>query len=231
LDAEGLEDLLRREYETFGVNHREIGEAVLEYWNFPDEIIACQPFWGERPQEESAPSLAGLCEVARSCSHSLLNREAEFQGLYEQVRSYLRLGPEEMNQILLRTLEQVQHVADALNVEVKKQKDLIHIMEKANRALTLLLERVSASKRTSDLVSLPSFDTLDEENATVTHALQAVAHEIRNPLVAVGGFARKLAESLDPVSEEGKYAQIILNEARRLENALLEMTLGNSLAL
>jgi nitrogen-specific signal transduction histidine kinase len=50
-----------------------------------------------------------------------------------------------------------------------------------------------------------------------------VAHEIRNPLVAVAGFARKLSTTLDPESKGGKYAQIILQEAQRLEEALNQM--------
>jgi nitrogen-specific signal transduction histidine kinase len=57
----------------------------------------------------------------------------------------------------------------------------------------------------------------------VSHTLQAVAHEIRNPLIAVAGFARRLSTTLDPESKGGKYAQIILQEAQRLEEALSQM--------
>jgi len=58
----------------------------------------------------------------------------------------------------------------------------------------------------------------------VTYTLQAVAHEIRNPLMSVGGFARKLSASLDPSSETGRYVNIILEEVARLEKTLSEMT-------
>jgi hypothetical protein len=43
--------------------------------------------------------------------------------------------------------------------------------------------------------------------------------------MAVDGFAKKLASALAPPSEGGKYAQVILEEALRLEKALYEMTL------
>lgn len=43
-----------------------------------------------------------------------------------------------------------------------------------------------------------------------------VAHEIRNPLVSIGGFARRLQEKCPEIPEGG----IILNESRRLERIL-----------
>jgi hypothetical protein len=42
--------------------------------------------------------------------------------------------------------------------------------------------------------------------------------------MAVGGFARKLAESLDPTSKNGRYVQVVLEEAKRLEKVLSGMT-------
>ncbi|MBD3367013.1 MAG: PAS domain-containing protein [Candidatus Eisenbacteria bacterium] len=47
-----------------------------------------------------------------------------------------------------------------------------------------------------------------------------VAHEIRNPLIAVGGFARQLHEKLDEDDPRREYSQIILEEVTRLEQIL-----------
>jgi signal transduction histidine kinase len=44
-----------------------------------------------------------------------------------------------------------------------------------------------------------------------------VVHEIRNPLVAIGGFARRLSNRLAGREPEGQYAQIIAREVERLE--------------
>ncbi len=46
------------------------------------------------------------------------------------------------------------------------------------------------------------------------------AHELRNPLVTVGGFAHRLQESLQKNDKNHKFAQIIVEEVSRLEQIL-----------
>jgi len=50
-----------------------------------------------------------------------------------------------------------------------------------------------------------------------------VAHEIRNPLTAVGGFARRLMKMLGVGSREKYYADIIVAEVSRLEKILRDV--------
>ncbi len=58
---------------------------------------------------------------------------------------------------------------------------------------------------------------LYDENVRILGAISAeLAHEIRNPLMAVGGFARRLKQKFPDLME----GDIILRESRRLENLL-----------
>ena len=63
-------------------------------------------------------------------------------------------------------------------------------------------------------------DKSQEKLATVGEMSASIAHELKNPLVSVGGFARRLTRSLEPGSPGQKYAEIIQQETERLEKML-----------
>lgn len=61
----------------------------------------------------------------------------------------------------------------------------------------------------------------------------SVAHELKNPLVSIGGFARRLDRSLTLEGPEKRYAQTIMEEVSRLErilNDLLSYTRDGTMA-
>ncbi len=59
-----------------------------------------------------------------------------------------------------------------------------------------------------------------EKLATIGEMSASIAHELKNPLVSVGGFARRLTKCLDPADTSFKYAEIIQRETERLEKML-----------
>ncbi len=61
----------------------------------------------------------------------------------------------------------------------------------------------------------------------------SIAHEIKNPLTSIGGFARRLDRAVPEGSQEKKYSETIIKEVSRLErilNDLLKYTQDESLA-
>jgi len=221
---EPLEELLTWERDRYGIDHRQVGEAALRVWKFPKIIVQCQLLYGQAALSQDAPLLAKIYELSREFSRLISQEPAGFHALFKEGERFLGLHRDVINDILLATFDEVQDIADNLNVELNQERDLMEIMEKANKALSQISEKMSAYQEITNHVSLPSFDSLEERGDIVEDTLQAVAHEIRNPLLAVGGFARKLAASFDPASRGGKYVKIILEEASRLEKALSEMT-------
>jgi signal transduction histidine kinase len=61
-----------------------------------------------------------------------------------------------------------------------------------------------------------------EKLAALGEMSAKVAHEIRNPLAAVGGFARRIQRSLAAADPNAEYAALIVREIARLEGILTE---------
>lgn len=224
LDQDSLTAFLEWERSRYGIDHRQVGEAALKYWRFPESIISSQGLYGQPAVSKSAPPLSKICELARQFSRTMFHKTKDFNSLFSLADRVYGLVPEIINDILLVTFERVQDIADNLRLELNREKDLMVIMEKANLALSEISGKMNTFQESAEKKPLPSFESIEEDGEVASHTLQAVAHEIRNPLLAVGGFAKKLAHALDPESDGGKYVQVILDEASRLENALSKMT-------
>ncbi len=226
IDTDSLTDFLQWELKKYGIDHRQVGEAALRFWNFPEDIIACQQPPESIMKSPNLPEIVRICELARALSRIMFLETRDFNTIYSQAEELLKIDRETMSEILISTFTQVEDIANSLNIEVNREKDLLLLMEKANQALSRISAKISLGKEKeepSGKNDLPSFESIEDSDQIVTQTLQAVAHEIRNPLLAVGGFARKLSMALDPDSKNGKYIQIILEEARRLESALSDM--------
>jgi HD-like signal output (HDOD) protein len=227
LELDNVEALLSWEREHYEIDHRMVGGAALKYWGFPDNILKCQGFYGNAAKSKETPPLARICALATESSGILFQKTVGFHKIFQEMAQAFGLNQELVNSILLSTFEQVQEIADCINVELDSTKDLIEVMGRANQVLGHISEQIYRDGVKTPARGLPAFDELHGEGdseAPVFQILEAVAHEIRNPIQAVGGFARKLSAFLDPASEGGQYAQIILEEAMRLEKALEEMT-------
>ena len=59
--------------------------------------------------------------------------------------------------------------------------------------------------------------------ATIGEMAASLAHELKGPLIAIGGFARRLAKKIPAGSIEAGYVATIVEEEQRLENMLDEV--------
>jgi len=62
-----------------------------------------------------------------------------------------------------------------------------------------------------------------ERLAAIGEMAASIAHELKGPLVSIGGFARRLERKLPEKSTEWEYADIVVREVLRLEKMLTEI--------
>ncbi|MBW2318935.1 MAG: hypothetical protein JRF24_09710 [Deltaproteobacteria bacterium] len=63
-----------------------------------------------------------------------------------------------------------------------------------------------------------------ERLAAIGKITNRVAHELRNPLTVVGGFARRISQKTPADDPNKKYLQIILDEVIAMESKVSEIT-------
>jgi nitrogen-specific signal transduction histidine kinase len=151
----------------------------------------------------------------------------EWQPLFNKVDMTYRLDYDVLADILVTTFDEVREIAASLKVEMNRKQDLLGLMEKANRALSVLSERMIQMNEAGSAFALPTFAGLSRKDTPIRETVQAVVHEIRNPLTAIGGFARKLEKTLDPASDEWQYVRVIVEESTKIEFALDELMRTN----
>ncbi len=76
---------------------------------------------------------------------------------------------------------------------------------------------------TTEMKALEQKAIQKERMATVGEALSFVTHEIRNPLIIIGGFSRKLLRSQSLKGEDRGHLELIVKEVQRLEGLLTEI--------
>ncbi len=224
-----LESLLKWETENYGIDHRKIGSAALAYWKFPQLIIECQLFYNIEQKKTKIPPLALVCEMAREFAALICEETTEWVPLFHRAEAIYGIDQDMFTDIIVAAFEEVQQVADSLKVDMNRDNDLLAFVEKANTSLSGLSEKILELQETASKQSLPSFENMPQidNDRDSKAALQAVARQIRNPLMTVSSFAKKLAGSIEPSSESWKYVQIVIDEAVRLESALSKIERGS----
>jgi signal transduction histidine kinase len=69
----------------------------------------------------------------------------------------------------------------------------------------------------------PPLTIPDEQKKFLETAMDAVAHDIRNPLMVIGGFAQRIMKKGHEQGEVVQYAELIAQESHRLEKVLNDL--------
>jgi HD-like signal output (HDOD) protein len=213
------------EKKNLGLDHREVGRELLSSWGLPGLLIDTMQVIKD-PTTDRAPILVEINDFARQATEAFFLPDAHLTDIYRVAWRWFGLDDEAVNQLLATALEYVGDAASAMDIELNQDADLLAVMEKANEALSRLSRRMEPALHSvvqDDLhqTQAPHSDRLREQ--AMVNTLEAVAHEIRNPLMSVGGFAKRLAKQVDSSDRAKTYAEVIISEAARLDQVLSEI--------
>ncbi|MCX8021341.1 MAG: HDOD domain-containing protein [Syntrophorhabdaceae bacterium] len=223
-----FEALLPYEREKYGINHRDVGEYALRYWKFPEAIVASQRY-KEHLEGQPYSGLMRVLYMAERLSSLICYQKSNLDSVFSSLVDTFGIKAETLNEVIITALNEVDDVSKALHIKVEQDTDIIGLLEKANRALLRISQEISGYTSSCSNGELPSFAALTKlksDSDDVSFTLQALAHEIRNPLTVVGGFVKRLKKTMDPSSNGWKYMEAIIKETERLENILKEATEG-----
>jgi signal transduction histidine kinase len=226
-----LEEVLNWEEKHLGVNHRELGALTLRHWNFPEPFIEIQNNFGLTALLEQAPDFPKIVEVARVCTQLFFSGEEEDFTLLEQISGLLKIGMDRVSEILSQAFFRVEEMARELRLQINPDQDRMEVMEKAGRVLAKIngsleenLGKLSGLISGRNQTAQPSAaDLSPAQKKDLETALEAMAHEIRNPLTAIGGFAQRMVKKGQEQVDVVKYAELIVKESQRLEQVLNEL--------
>ncbi|MCA1987772.1 MAG: HDOD domain-containing protein [Desulfarculus sp.] len=217
------------ERQRLGLDHRQVGAEVMRRWGLPQTLVACQGVLQESSRDQ-APLLKEVTDFARQAAEAFLLPEKLLTDVHQIAWRYFGLDDDTVNLLLTEALLAAGEAAAALEVDLDPEADLLAVVEKANQTLAGLTSRLDeelhnylppASGSAPARAASGEGDQLRRaQDEAVAHTLDAVAHEIRNPLMSVGGFARRLAAQAAAGDKVQRYAQAILAEAARLDQAL-----------
>jgi signal transduction histidine kinase len=217
---------------TIPQSTEEEGETLCSLWNLPDEDMDrlqdstfCQMVKGTRiPLDMSRDILSRAVAEKRLILASRNDKKnpliGEFFDKYH-LTSFAAVPLVAKNEVVALVIIDNPLTGKAM---VQDDQELLHLFaNQTGMAIenAMLSNRIENSNR--EFGEIRQRLLQGERLASLGETAASIAHELKGPLVSIGGLARRLLRKEAPGSTDWKYADTITREAKRLEKMLDEI--------
>lgn len=156
--------------------------------------------------------LAGKIEPVEYYQNPVLNREGE-----ERIIAWYNTLITDAEGNVLGTLSSGEDVTERVKTEEALRKAHEELSHFSNTLEKMVEERTKELQETNTRLIEA------ERLATLGKLANRVAHELRNPLTVIGGFAKRMHEKTPEDDPRKRYLRIILKEVEMLESRVSEI--------
>jgi signal transduction histidine kinase len=130
---------------------------------------------------------------------------------------------DEKEELKRRIKELEIELEDAKNLSRARERLLIANIRELNESYNALREKVrDIRERDKKIRDFTEVLTRANRLASLGELAASIAHEIKNPLISIQGFAKRLRQGQE-ARKAGEYAKFIENEAERLSTVLAKL--------
>ncbi len=192
--AASLGEQVAWEHRRLGLDHRELGRHIVEAWGLPRILVDCQRIVPLHLRQ-GPPPLVMLVDFARRAVEAYFSSAVSFDEVFTAAQRRFDLPPEQLQEVLLNSLDNTAQTAEALEIELDGEADLLEVLAKARQAVVSLRDELRAAGGGQPL------------------------GEVKGPLGRLGGFVGHLARRLGPGQARDE-AKALDAEARELDRIL-----------
>lgn len=165
--------------------------------------------------------------VARSGELLLVPDTGQEKRFSEKVDEHTGFKTRSLVALPIRNRGKMVGVLEVLNKRGPRpfDKEDIEILTLAANQIGIAMENARLHERLKEKFALTRAELKEtqarlirsERLAALGDLSQGVAHEVRNPVMSIGGFAKRLQKRFGPEDPEAQYVAIILKETARLQ--------------
>ena len=219
--------LLESQTEKIGINHREVGDAVLRYFGFPEKFIQCQLAYGEKLEGKKLDPIIQVVNGAMELSSFIFSKSTGFVPPVMEIIKITGLSTEKIYNCVAETFDCVDNIARKLKMETDSATDVLIVMEKAQKVIeTVKTKFETYVEPLSNHYKAALRDTSQEQE--IEKKITAVLVKLSTVIQFIRQFIQKLSLSLEPFSIAGQFSAELLSQTVLLDIEIEKVSMSFS---